>query len=120
VGRHICSDLCISGEMIRSGDDMPALGVRVLTLTEFTVRHSLRNDKAPENRKKETDRPTAELLLKTFSDITLTVIRTEGGRVTYHLTPLSEVQREILKRAGLSPSLYKNLEINKSPPQLTE
>ena len=27
---------------------------------------------------------------------------------------------EILKRAGLSLSLYKNPEINKSPPQLTE
>ncbi len=37
-----------------------------------------------------------------------------------HLTPLSEVQKEILKRAELKPSLYKYLEINKSPPQLTE
>ena len=54
------------------------------------------------------------------SDITLTVIKTEDGRVTRHLTPLSEVQKEILKRAGLKPSLYKYLEINKSPPQLTE
>ena len=113
-------------DQIRGMTCLLTLGVRVLTLTEFVVRRSLRNDSAalgglhPENRRKETDRPTAERLLKAFSDITLTVIKTEDGRVTRHLTPLSEVQKEILKRAGLKPSLYKDLEINKSPPQLTE
>jgi len=41
-------------------------------------------------------------------------------KVTEDGISLSEVQKEILKRAGLKPSLYKDLEINKSPPQLTE
>ena len=111
---------------IRGMTCLLTLGVRVLTLTEFVVRRSLRNDNAalgglhPENRRKETDSPTAERLLKAFSDITLNIITTEDGRVIRRLTPLSEVQKEILKRAGLNLSLYKDLEINKSPPQLTE
>ncbi|MDM8526172.1 transposase [Desulfococcaceae bacterium HSG8] len=113
-------------DQIRRMTCLLTLGVRVLTLTEFVVLRSLKNDNAalgglhPENRRKETDRPAAERLLKAFSDITLTVIKTTDGRVTHHLTPLSEVQKEILRRAGLNPSLYRDLEINKSPPQLTE
>ncbi len=113
-------------DQIRGMTCLLTLGVRVLTLTEFVVRRSLRSDNAelgglhPENRRRRTDKPTAERLLKAFSDITLTIMRTRDGRVTRHLTPLSGVQGEILKRAGLSPSLYKDLEINKSPPQLTE
>ncbi len=132
IFRRLKSRMNISPLYVRRNDQIRGmtclltLGVRVLTLTEFVVRRSLRNDSAalgglhPENRRKETDRPTAERLLKAFPDITLTVIKTEDGRVTRHLTPLSEVQKEILKRAGLKPSLYKDLEINKSPPQLTE
>ena len=126
-GRLNASPLYVKrNDQIRGMTCLLTLGVRVLTLTEFVVRRSLRNDNAglgglhPENRRKETDRPTAERLLKAFSGITLNIITTEDGRVIRHLTPLSGVQKEILKRAGLSPSLYKDLEINKSPPQLTE
>ena len=101
------------------------LGVRIYTLIEFVVRRSLKKDNAklgglhPENKRKETDRPTTERLLKAFSGITLTIIKT-GGKTIRHLTPLSEVQKEILKRLGLDLSLYLNLEINKSDNFLTE
>ena len=125
-GRLNASPLYVKrNDQIRGMTCLLTLGVRVLTLTEFVVRRSLKNDNAglgglhPENRRKKTDSPTAERLLKAFSDITLIIVK-KGEGVTHHLTPLSEVQKEILTRAGLSPSLYKDLEINKSPPQLTE
>lgn len=93
------------------------LGVRVLTLMEFVVRRSLQQDPAslaglhPENPKKTTDAPTAERILKAFSNVNLTLIHSEKSLLR-HLTPLSELQKQILKRLGLEGGLYSNLEIN--------
>lgn len=92
------------------------LGVRVLTLTEFVVRRSLQTDKAtlpnlhPENRKKVTDKPSAERILKAFSGITLTIIQdAAGNQILRYLTPLSPLQRDILNRLGLG-SVYDQLQ----------
>ena len=97
------------------------LGVRVLTVMEFVVRQSLQRDHAklpglhPENKQKRTDKPTAERLLKAFSKVSLTLIETPAGEVILRqVTPLSAVQEEILKRLGLSLSLYRQLEIQET------
>jgi transposase len=94
------------------------LGVRVLTVMEFTLRRSLQKDQAtlpglhPENRNKGSDKPTAERVLKAFSKVTLTIIKDTAGReVGRWLTPLSSVQQDILQRLGLEASLYQQLEI---------
>jgi transposase len=94
------------------------LGVRVLTVMEFTLRRSLQKDQAtlpglhPENRHKGSDKPTAERVLKAFSKVTLTIIKDTAGReVGRWLTPLSSVQQDILRRLGLEASLYQQLEI---------
>ena len=95
------------------------LGVRVLTVLEFVLRRSLENDQAklpglhPENRHKMTDTPTAERLLKACSDVSLTIIKTAAGEdILHRLTPLSELQQDILQRLGLDTSLYQQLEIH--------
>ena len=101
------------------------LAVRVMTLAQYTVRRSLQKDRAKlkglhqENPKKLTDTPTAERLFKAFSKITLTIIKS-GNSVKRHLTPLSDLQKEILKRLRVNCSIYKNLEIEKSPAKLSE
>jgi len=94
------------------------LGVRVLTVMEFVLQQSLRNDQAklpglhPENRKKMTDTPTAERLLKAFADVSLSILKTATGEdILWRLTPLSELQQEILRRLGLGTSLYRQLEM---------
>src|SRR5713101_6730028 len=94
------------------------LGVRVLTVMEFVLRRSLGKDQAtlpglhPENKQKMTDTPTAERLLKTFSDVSLTIIKNAvGEEILRRLTPLSGVQEDILQRLGLGASLYRQLEI---------
>ena len=74
------------------------LGVRVLTLIEFVVRRSLHNDNAKladlhaENRKKITDTPTSERLLKAFSGLTLTIIKERTGR-SWHANLISPCHR---------------------------
>jgi transposase len=94
------------------------LGVRVLTVMEFTLRQSLQNDHAklpglhPENKTKMTDTPTAERILKAFADVSLTIIKKAAGEeILRRLTPLSGLQEDILQRLGLGASLYGQLEI---------
>ena len=102
-----------------------SLAVRVMTLVQYTVRRSLQKDRAklkglhPGNPKKLTDTPTAERLFKAFSKITLTIIKS-GNSVKRHLTPMTELQKNILKRSGLDGSIYKDLEFEKSPSILSE
>jgi hypothetical protein len=66
----------------------------------------------PENKQKQTDKPTAERILKAFSDISLTIIKNVAGDdILRRLTPLSGVQEAILQRLGLGATLYGQLEI---------
>ena len=59
-----------------------------------------------------TDKPTAERILKAFSDISLTIIKhTAGEDILRRLTPLSGLQEDILQRLGLGATLYRQLEI---------
>ena len=85
---------------------------------EFVLRRSLGQEQATlpglhlENKQKVTGTPTAERLLKTFSDVSLTIIKNAvGEEVLRRLTPLSGIQEDILQRLGLGASLYRQLEI---------
>jgi hypothetical protein len=60
-----------------------------------------------------TDTPTAERLLKAFSEVSLTIFKTVAGEaILQRLTPLSTLQQAILQRLGLDMSLYQQLEIH--------
>lgn len=100
---------------------MLSLGLRVLTLLEFTVRRRLAHQQETlagvyaGNPKRATARPSAELLLENFEHITLSVIRM-GQQVRRHLTPLSETQRKILTLLGLPLTVYTHLSTDPSKP----
>ena len=95
---------------------------------EFTLRRSYsKQDQAklpslhPENRTKQTDKPTAERLLKAFAKLSLTIIKDAAGHENRRwLTPLSAVQQDILRRLGLDPALYLQLAIQNSSVRLSE
>jgi transposase len=115
---HIAPMFVSRDDQIQGLTYLLTLGVRVLTVMEFTLRRSLQKDQAtlpglhPENRHKGSDKPTAERVLKAFSKVTLTIIKDTAGReVGRWLTPLSSVQQDILRRLGLEVSLYQQLEI---------
>ncbi len=105
-------------EHIEGLTSLLTLGVRGLTVTEFVLRRSLEQEQAslpglpPENKHKMTDKPTAERILKAFTDISLTIIQHAAGEdILRRLTPLSALQEDILQRLGLGASLYGQLEI---------
>lgn len=91
------------------------VGLRVLTIIEFVVRRSLAE--ATEtmtglydgNPKRQTARPSAELLLKTFDNISLTTLTQADQVISRQITPLTAVQRHILDLLGLSPDIYDSL-----------
>ncbi|RCJ29453.1 hypothetical protein A6770_22250 [Nostoc minutum NIES-26] len=97
-----------------------SLALRLLTIIEFVVRRQLIaievNSLAglyPEHPNKRTDKPTAERLLRAFSNLTLTIIEVRGQRFGY-VPPLNPLQQEIISLLGLSPDIYSNLVDNSS------
>ena len=90
------------------------IGMRVLALLEFVVRHRLAEEEAElavlyaGNPARTTSRPTAELLLEAFDHITLMIIE-EPHRTLRHITPLSRLQMRILELLDLSPTIYTQL-----------
>jgi transposase len=115
---HIAPLFVKLNEQIEGLTYLLTLGVRVLTVMEFVLRRSLETEQArlpglhPENKHKMTDKPTAERILKAFSDISLTIIKTAAGEdILRRLTPLSGLQEDILQRLGLGVALYEQLEI---------
>jgi transposase len=115
---HIAPLFVKRNEQIEGLTYLLTLGVRVLTVTEFVLRRSLETGQAslpgfhPEHKHKMTAKPTAERILKAFSDISLTIIKNAAGEdILRRLTPLSGVQENILQRLGLGATLYGQLEI---------
>jgi transposase len=97
------------------------LALRLLTLIQTQVRRGLAQTgeelsglyEGQPNRR--TSRPTGVSILKAFArgEITLTRIQV-GGQHSWHITPLSTWQKQILAYLRLSPSLYKRLLENSS------
>jgi transposase len=115
---HIAPLFVKLNEQIQGLTYLLTLGVRVLTVTEFVLRRSLETAQAslpglhPENKQKMTDKPTAERILKAFSNISLTIIKNAAGEdILRRLTPLSGLPEDILQRLGLGTTLYGQLEI---------
>jgi transposase len=99
-----------------------SVALRVLTLLAFVVRRQLTVDGTKlaglyaGNAKRETARPTAERLLDTFQDITVTIIQTAEQTIG-HVTALHSVQQRILELLGFSAELYTALAaISPKPP----
>ncbi len=91
-----------------------SLALRVLTLMEFVVRRSLKQQHTTlvglykDNPRRATATPTAERLLQAFVPITLTQVQLPE-QVIRHVTPLTPVQQQILASLGLPPDLYTSL-----------
>lgn len=93
--------------------------LRVLVLLEFQVRRRLAEDNErlaglyAGNPKRSTSRPTAEMLLEAFQNITLSKVVANRQRFR-HLTPLSDLQKKILALLGIPTLIYDRLAIDSS------
>ena len=91
-----------------------AVGLRVLTLLECVVRRRLAADGGvlagvyTGNPARATAQPTAERLLATFQEVTLTILH-EGRATRWHGTPLSPVQQRILALLDFPLEVYTRL-----------
>ncbi len=88
------------------------IALRVLTVLEGVVRQQLQKQQEElaglfaGNPKRRTAQPTAERLLETFRDITLTIV-SAPGLVQRHVTPLAALQQQILALCGFSAAVYR-------------
>ena len=94
-----------------------SIAVRILTLIEFVVRRKLKQNQEKlaglieNNPQKGIDNPTTERLLKTFDNITLTIVHLPEQTLR-HITPLTTLQTRILELLGLSAAVYTRLAEN--------
>ncbi|MCC5633059.1 transposase [Nostoc sphaeroides CHAB 2801] len=92
-----------------------SIGLRVLNLLEFQIRHNLEKEKEKlaglyvGNPKRETARPSAEIILAAFKEITLLLIEVKN-EIYAHLTALSPLQNRILALLGFPLSIYTQLD----------
>jgi transposase len=91
-----------------------SLALRVLTLVEWVARERLRQAGAKlqgvyaGQPGRQTDRPSAELLLGVLKAISISVVEV-NGRIHALLSPLTEVQQRLLELWDLPPDLYENI-----------
>jgi len=91
-----------------------SIGLRVLTLVEFTVRQRLQAHQQslaglyPGNSKRTTTRPTTEMMLQVFTGLTL-VLLNQGASPTVHVTPLTPLQQRILGLLDIPQKIYTRL-----------
>lgn len=101
-----------------------SIGLRLLTLLEFEMRRSLNSydEKIsgiyPGNPKRKTTRPSSELLLAAFKEITLVSVPIALGGHRY-LTKFSPVHQQILIRLNIPLKIYTNLANDEGPPPST-
>jgi transposase len=88
-----------------------SLALRLLSLIEFVVRRNLKQPLQGlklHKPQETTAKPTAESLLKAFSNLTLTTIQLPDQRIC-HVTTLTPLQQQILFLLELSPDIYRKL-----------
>ena len=93
------------------------LAVRLLALAEHEARLNLKQDNQalaglyPSRKNRRTPAPTTERLLHAFNRIVVTTIQI-GKTVKFYLTPLSNLQRTIIRLLGCPSDLYDRLSFN--------
>jgi transposase len=91
-----------------------SLALRLLVLVEFVVRRQLAHTDGqvaglyPGQATRATATPTAELILRAFRGISLTVVAI-AGQIRTLLSPLSGLQQRLLELLGASTHLYERL-----------
>jgi transposase len=104
-----------------------SLALRLLTLLEWTVRERLRQEGTTLTEiyagqpGRKTARPSAELLLRALTSITVSVVEV-NGQVHALLSPLTAVQHRLLKLWDLPPDLYEKVArgFPRPPPNTSE
>jgi len=91
-----------------------SIGLRALTLLEYVVRENLAKigqkiaGVYAGNPKRETATPKAETILRVFRNIYLTTFQI-AGQTHQHITPLNDLQKQILALCELPANLYDML-----------
>jgi transposase len=100
-----------------------SLAVRLLTLLEWQVRKQLQDGGQtlkgvyPGQPGRQARRPSAEMLLKVFQGISLSVVEVVGA-VSIHLTPLTPLQERLLALWDLPADLFHRITLHCAEPLL--
>ncbi len=92
-----------------------SLALRAMVLIEFEARRKLAEEEKKlsgiyaGNPKRATSQPTTESLLSAFKELTLSIHSLDNEPISCYLTPLTNVQTQILRLLDLPTTLYTDL-----------
>ncbi len=90
-----------------------AIALQFVALIQHQVRGNMAKRKQaslthliPGNPGRKVYQPSTTLLLRAFSAIDVVILRPPEGTLTYHVTGLNDLHRQLMDLAGLSPDIY--------------
>ena len=91
------------------------IAIKILSLIQYKARIELKktqtqvNELFPGNPGRKTDQPTAEMMLRAFSNISLVIIELNNGSKHIEISKLSNTQKNLLKLLGSKSTVYEGL-----------
>ena len=91
------------------------LGIKILGLLEYKVRKQIADEKItvtqifPGNPGRKTDKPTAEMILRAFRNISLVIIALNTTDFHIEMTELAPSQLVLLRLAGFKSTIYHDI-----------
>jgi len=104
-----------------------ALALQFVALIQHKTRENMRGQKIkyldrliPGNPGRKVGSPNTALLLKAFCPMELVMARAPDGTVSYMVKELNEIQKTIIRLAGLTPEIYQHPTCRLTTQNLTE
>lgn len=91
------------------------IAIKVLSLIQYEAREALEKTQTqvkelfPGNPGRNTNQPTAEMMLRAFTNISLVIIVTENKQKFIEISKISKVQKQILQIIGLKTTIYEDM-----------
>ena len=91
------------------------IALKVIAIIQYKAREALKNTQAqvnelfPGNPGRKTNQPTAEMILRAFSNISIVFIALNDKNTHIEVSKLSNSQKHLLNLLGISPLIYEDL-----------
>lgn len=91
------------------------IAIKVLSLIQYEAREALKKTQTqvkelfPGNPGRKTNQPTAEMILRAFTNISLVIIKAENKEIYVEVSEISKAQSQLLEIIGLKTTMYDDI-----------
>jgi transposase len=91
------------------------IAIKALSLIQYEARESLKKTQTqvkelfPGNPGRKTEQPTAEMILRAFTNISLVIIEAKNKEIYVEISEISKAKKRLLEIIGLKPTFYEDI-----------